>query len=83
MPLGLLVSSRLPSLDIEPFASRDARNDYELPWILRGVMDSTTVRELFQAELDVLKDGILDWRPSTKALKDIKKRVSVRIFATY
>lgn len=64
-----------PSLDIEPFASRDARNDYELPWILRGVMDSTTVRELFQAELDVLKDGILDWRPSTKALKDIKKRL--------
>jgi hypothetical protein len=69
----------VPSLQVEPFTSRDARNDYELPWILRGIMDSPEVRELFDAELAVLKDGILDWRPSTKALRDIKQKVRFSI----
>ncbi|KAJ9119617.1 hypothetical protein QFC22_003326 [Naganishia vaughanmartiniae] len=62
-------------LHVEEFTAKDARNDYELPWTLRGVMDDPEVRSLFDAEISELKDNILDWQPTTRALKDIKKRL--------
>lgn len=61
---------------MEDFSARDAKNDYELPWILRGVMDDPAVKLLFDAEIAELKSNILDWQPTTRALRDIKKRVS-------
>lgn len=63
-------------LAIEPFSARDARNDFELPWIMRALVDSKEVQDLFPDELKALKEGILAWKPLTKPLKDIKKRVS-------
>lgn len=63
-------------LEVEPFLARDARNDYELPWILRGIMDDPEVQRLFGDELRMLKEGILEWNPTTKALKEIRRRVS-------
>jgi hypothetical protein len=63
------------SLVVEPFSARDAKNDYELPWILRGVMDDPHAVELFRAEIKALKDTILTWQPDTRALREIKKRV--------
>lgn len=66
----------LPPLKVEDFSMREAKNDYELPWILRGVMDDPAVKHLFDAEIAELKENILSWQPTTRALKDIKKRVS-------
>ena len=63
-------------LKVEHFGARDVRNDYELPWILRGVMDDSKVQELFGAEIKALKETVLSWQPNTRALRDIKKRAS-------
>ncbi|KAJ9098482.1 hypothetical protein QFC19_006349 [Naganishia cerealis] len=65
----------LPRLQVEDYVVKDARNDYELPWILRGVMDDPEVKLFFDAEISELKENILDWQPTTRALKDIKKRL--------
>lgn len=70
-----------PNLQVEPFTVNDAKNSYELPWILRGVMDSPEVQRLFQDEIGVLKETILDWKPATKALRDIKQKVTLAILA--
>lgn len=67
----------LPELKVEDFTVRDAKNDYELPWILRGVMDDPDVKVLFDAEIAELKENILSWNPTTRALRDMKKRVCV------
>lgn len=65
-----------PELQIDHFSVRDGRNDYEVPWIMRALVDSPEVKDLFPGELRDLKEGILHWKPTTKALRDIKKRVS-------
>ncbi|KAK8849822.1 hypothetical protein IAR55_005158 [Kwoniella newhampshirensis] len=62
-------------LKVEPFAAREAKNEYELPWILRALVDSPEVKDLFPGELKDLKEGILHWKPTTKVLKEIKKRL--------
>nr|XP_019009541.1 uncharacterized protein I206_06190 [Kwoniella pini CBS 10737]OCF48322.1 hypothetical protein I206_06190 [Kwoniella pini CBS 10737] len=67
--------SPIPPLEIEPFSARDAKNDFELPWIMRALVDSPEVKDLFPSELKDLKEGILHWRPNTKVLKEIKKRL--------
>lgn len=66
---------RRESLHIEPFAARDARNDYELPWTLRGILDDPAIQTLFGGEIKQLREGVLDWQPATKALIQIKKRL--------
>lgn len=75
----------ISELHVEEFTAKDARNDYELPWLLRGVMDDPDVKLLFEAEINELKENILDWQPTTRALKDIKKRVrnALIIFEEY
>lgn len=67
--------AKLPQLRVEDFTVRDAKNDYELPWILRGVMDDPDVKNLFAGEITELKENILSWNPTTRALKEMKKRV--------
>lgn len=68
-----------PLLEIEHFSARDTRNDFELPWIMRALVDAPEVKDLFPQELKELKEGVVGWRPVTKALKDIKKRVSTSL----
>lgn len=70
------IGSDIPPLKIEPFSARDTRNEYELPWIMRALVDSPQVKDLFPGELRELKEGVRDWRPVTKVLKEVKKRVS-------
>jgi hypothetical protein len=70
------VENDIPALKIEPFSARDTRNEYELPWIMRALVDSPQVKDLFPGELRELKEGVRDWRPVTKVLKEVKKRVS-------
>jgi hypothetical protein len=66
----------MPALHVESFSARDARNDFELPWIMRALVDAPEVKDLFPGELRDLKEGILHWKPTTKALREIKRRVS-------
>lgn len=42
-------------------------------------MDSAEVKDLFPGELRDLKEGILHWKPVTKPLKEIKRRVSTSL----
>ncbi|WVF68309.1 hypothetical protein IAT40_003074 [Kwoniella sp. CBS 6097] len=65
----------IPPLEVESFSARDAKNDFELPWIMRALVDSPEVKDLFPIELKDLKEGVLNWRPTTKALREIKKRL--------
>ena len=65
----------LPPLQVESFAARDARNDFELPWIMRALVDSPEVKDLFPDELRDLKASITAWKPATKPLKEIKRRL--------
>lgn len=69
-------SQPMTELRVDHFSAREGRNDFELPWIMRAIVDSPEVKDLFPGELRDLKEGILHWKPITKALKDIKKRVS-------
>lgn len=65
-----------PPLSVEPFSARDARNDFELPWIMRALVDSAEIKDLFPGELRDLKEGVIHWKPITKVQKEIKRRVS-------
>jgi len=67
----------LPPLTVEPFFAKDARNDFELPWVMRALVDSPEIKDLFSGELRDLKEGIIQWKPVTKVLKEIKRRVSL------
>ena len=65
-----------PELMLDHFSAREGRNDFELPWIMRALVDSPEIKDLFPGELRDLKEGVLHWKPTSKALKDIKKKVS-------
>lgn len=69
------LTSPSPELTIDHFSAREGRNDFELPWIMRALVDSPEIKDLFPGELRDLKEGVLHWKPTTKALKDIKKKV--------
>jgi hypothetical protein len=43
---------------------------------MRALVDSPEVQDLFPRELAELKEGVVGWKPVTKVLKEIKKRVS-------
>lgn len=73
------LTSPSPELTIDHFSAREGRNDFELPWIMRALVDSPEIKDLFPGELRDLKEGVLHWKPTTKALKDIKKKVKSRI----
>ena len=42
---------------------------------MRALVDSEEVKDLFGAELAELKEGVVAWKPMTKVLKEVKKRV--------
>ncbi|WVO14941.1 hypothetical protein L204_102582 [Cryptococcus depauperatus] len=69
------VQHPIPELQVESFSARNAKNDYELPWIMRALVDSPEVKDLFPGELRDLKEGILHWKPMTKPLKEVKRRL--------
>lgn len=76
-PPGPAQAHIIPPLRIEPFSARDTRNEFELPWIMRALVDSPQVKDLFPGELRELKEGVGAWRPVTKVLKEVKRRVSL------
>ncbi|KAK7419433.1 hypothetical protein QQX98_003385 [Neonectria punicea] len=50
-------------------------NPYVLPWIMRGLLEEDFVRTELSAEADELLRQFDDWKPTNKALKDVKYRL--------
>ncbi|KOS16905.1 Uncharacterized protein ESCO_004837 [Escovopsis weberi] len=56
-------------------ASLASPNPYVLPWIMRGLLEEAYVKTELSAETDELLRQFDDWRPTNKALKDVKYRL--------
>lgn len=50
-------------------------NPYLLPWIMRGLLEEDFVKTELSAETEELLKQFDDWKPVTKALKDVKYRL--------
>lgn len=50
-------------------------NPYHLPWIMRGMLEEDFVKTDLSAETAELLTQFDDWKPTTKALKDVKYRL--------
>lgn len=50
-------------------------NPYVLPWIMRGLLEEDFVKTELSKETEVLLQQFDDWKPSNKALKDVKYRL--------
>ena len=52
-----------------------SQNPYILPFALRGVLEEDYVRTELYGEITELIKQFDEWKPSTKALKDVKFRL--------
>ncbi|KAF4458163.1 hypothetical protein F53441_14 [Fusarium austroafricanum] len=52
-----------------------SQNPYVLPWIMRGLLEEDFVRTELHTEADELLRQFDDWKPTNKALKDVKYRL--------
>jgi hypothetical protein len=50
-------------------------NPYHLPWIMRGLLEENFVKTELSSETEELLRQFDDWKPVTKALKDVKYRL--------
>lgn len=50
-------------------------NPYHLPWIMRGLLEEDFVKTELSTETEELLRQFDDWKPTTKALKDVKYRL--------
>ncbi|PKS13260.1 hypothetical protein jhhlp_000031 [Lomentospora prolificans] len=50
-------------------------NPYLLPWVMRGLLEEDFVKTELSSETDELLKQFDDWKPTTKALKDVKYRL--------
>ncbi|KAK3379856.1 hypothetical protein B0T24DRAFT_172238 [Lasiosphaeria ovina] len=50
-------------------------NPYHLPWIMRGLLEEDFVKTELSSETAELLCQFDDWKPTTKALKDVKYRL--------
>ncbi|KHN97613.1 uncharacterized protein MAM_04628 [Metarhizium album ARSEF 1941] len=50
-------------------------NPYVLPWIMRGMLEEDFVKTELSSETEDLLRQFDDWKPSNKALKDVKYRL--------
>jgi hypothetical protein len=50
-------------------------NPYVLPWIMRGLLEEDFVKTELSNETEELLRQFDDWKPTTKALKDVKYRL--------
>jgi hypothetical protein len=56
-------------------SSANQTNPYVLPWIMRGLLEEDLVKTELSSETEELLRQFDDWKPSTKALKDVKYRL--------
>lgn len=61
--------------EIQKFEGLTASNPYLLPWIMRGLLEEDFVKTELSTETEELLRQFDDWKPTTKALKDVKYRL--------
>ncbi|KAG8805664.1 hypothetical protein FRC18_006544 [Serendipita sp. 400] len=64
-----------PTLEFEPFTAKGSRNDYEIPWALRGLISDPRCQELFGKEIAELRNTFDSWQPKTSALKEVRRKL--------
>ncbi|KAJ9136683.1 hypothetical protein NKR23_g9582 [Pleurostoma richardsiae] len=63
--------------DIKKYEGLTSPNPYHLPWIMRGLLEEEFVKTELSSETAELLKQFDDWKPATKALKDVKYRLEV------
>ncbi|CED83378.1 hypothetical protein [Phaffia rhodozyma] len=63
------------SLEVDEFLASEERNSYEIPWILRGIMEDSSVLRYFGRELDELRSSFDSWDPKTAKMKDLRRKL--------
>lgn len=63
------------SCRIDKHEGLTSTNPYILPWIMRGLLEENFVKTELSSETAELLEQFDDWKPATKALKDIKFRL--------
>jgi hypothetical protein len=63
------------SLVLDSFQARAIRNDYHIPWSLRGLIEDTRIATLFSSELVELRSAFDHWQPKTTNLREIRRKL--------
>jgi hypothetical protein len=66
-----------PACEIHKYEGLAQPNPYHLPWIMRGLLEENFVKTQLDSETAELLRQFDDWKPTTKALKDVKYRLEV------
>jgi len=61
--------------EVQQHQGLSSPNPYHLPWIMRGLLEEDFVRTELNSETAELLRQFDDWKPVTKALKDVKYRL--------
>jgi hypothetical protein len=64
-----------PPCEIQKYEGLSQPNPYHLPWIMRGLLEEDFVKTELNSETAELLRQFDDWKPTTKALKDVKYRL--------
>jgi hypothetical protein len=62
-------------LQMDKYVVPTNSNPFQLPWSMRGLLEEKVVKTDLEEEVKVLLRQFDDWKPSTKALKDVKYRL--------
>lgn len=71
---GVLGNEKL-ELRVDPFQARATRNDYEIPWALRGVISDPAILSLFASEIAELRQAFDEWSPKTTLLRELRRKL--------
>ncbi|PHH72530.1 hypothetical protein CDD82_5928 [Ophiocordyceps australis] len=74
-PSSSLAANNTASSSTANPAAPPLHNPYVLPWIMRGVLEEQFVRSELKQEADELLRLFDEWKPVTKALRDVKYRL--------
>lgn len=66
---------RPSNLELSPFQPRATRNDYIIPWALRGLIEDRRISTLFGHELAELRVAFDKWQPKTAILRDVRRKL--------
>ncbi|KAK6434138.1 hypothetical protein LTR95_009684 [Oleoguttula sp. CCFEE 5521] len=60
---------------IAPYSAPKEANPFNLPWAVRGLLEEKLVKEEFGEEVMLLVKEFEEWKPTSKALRDVKFRL--------
>lgn len=70
-----VLGNEKPELRVDPFQARATRNDYEIPWALRGVISDPAILSLFASEIAELRQAFDEWSPKTTLLRELRRKL--------